>query len=189
MKFYLLPICFVAFLLSATTTPATSLKPLNLEELSTQAPLIFYGEAIKNEVKNDAGSGQIATFTTFKVIELIKGQANAEHTIKQIGGRLPRSNIKMHVPGVPKFSTGKKYVVFLAEKSRLGFSSPLGLYQGTFSVDTIDGQQVVSNGSRLSAPPVTSIKPVQVPLAVNPENPAQSSLSSFINSVRAYNAK
>ena len=95
----------------------------------------------------------------------------------------------MHIPGVPKFSNGSKYVVFLTEKSQLGFSSPLGLYQGAFSVETINGEQVISNGSRLSTTSATVSRPVQIPLAVGSQNPTRSRLSDFINTVRSYNVK
>lgn len=189
MKYYLTALSLIIYAISLSPALATSLTPLSLEQLSTRAPLILYGEVINNRVVNDKQSGQIATFTTFKVIELIKGNAGDEHTIKQIGGQLSDSNIKMHIPGVPKFSNGSQYVVFLTEKSQLGFSSPLGLHQGSFSVETINGEQVISNGSRLSAPSATANRPIQVPLAVNTQNPAQSRLSDFINTVRSYNVR
>jgi len=189
MKYYLIVLSLVINLITLPQAQATSLKPLDLERLSTQAPLIFYGEVVNNHAVNDKQSGQIATLTTFKVIELIKGNTGEEHTIKQIGGQLADSNTKMHIPGVPKFNNGSKYVVFLTEKSKLGFSSPLGLYQGSFSVETVNGEQVISNGSRLSMPSATVNRPIQVPLAVNTQNPTQSRLSDFINTVRSYNVK
>lgn len=189
MKYYLIVLSLVINLTTLPPALATSLKPLDLERLSIQAPLIIYGEVINNRALNDRQSGQIVTLTTFKVIELIKGNTGEEHTIKQIGGQLTDSNIKMHIPGVPRFNAGSKYVVFLAEKSQLGFSSPLGLYQGTFSVKTINGEQVISNGSMLSTPSATVNRPVQIPLAVNTQKPTQTRLSDFINTVRSYNVK
>ena len=80
------------------------------------------------------------------MIDLIKGNAEDTYTIKQIGGELKNRNMALRVHGVPKFHVGKNYVVFLPAKSKLGFSSPLGLHQGSFSVLNINGEQVVSNG-------------------------------------------
>lgn len=166
---------------------ATSLLPISLEQLSTRATLIIYGEVVSNQVKKDEPHGHIVTFTEFNIIELIKGNAGDSHTIKQIGGSLKESNIRLRIHGVPEFVTGKEYVVFLPEKSQRGFSSPLGLHQGAFSVESINGEKIVSNGSK-PAPQVNSgNRSINIPLAINPENPTQSNLNNFINTVRAYN--
>ncbi len=185
MKRYSIFFCLLINLLSTFSVSATSLLPLTLEQLSTRATLIFHGEVINNEVKEDKQSGQIATFTTFRVIELIKGNSAGTHTIKQIGGHLKESKMALRVHGVPEFTTGYRYVVFLPEKSRLGFSSPLGLHQGSFSVITVDDEETVTNGRNMAGQTLTA----QLPLAVNTEKPAQSRINDFINTVRAFNAQ
>ena len=180
-------------LLILSTVSATSVLPLSLEQLSTRADLIFHAEVISNEAKRDAQSGQIATYTTFRIIDAIKGDVGATHTIKQIGGRDETSKITMRVYGIPTFQTGSDYVVFLPKKSSLGFSSPLGLHQGSFSVLNINGEQVVTNGRNLLRQTPASAKTnntvIQVPLAVKAGNPRQSRLDDFMNTVRAYNAQ
>ena len=170
------------------------MRPISLEQLSTRATLIFYGEVISNQVKHDEQSGYIATFTEFKVIDLIKGNAADTHTIKQIGGDLKDRNMALRIHGVPRFQVGNNYVVFLPTKSKLGFSSPLGLHQGSFSVLTINNEQVVSNSrSQVNQPQIKQAeqtsKAVQVPLAVSVDKPSQSRLDDFINTVRAYNTQ
>lgn len=168
---------------------ATSLLPLTLEQLSTRANLIFHGRVIENSTARDERSGQIATYTEFEVIELIKGDTADRHTIKQIGGHLKETGTTLRIQGVPRYIVGDTYVIFLPEKSSLGFSSPLGLYQGSFTVSTIDGEQVVSNGQTLEQQTVPSVKTLQLPLAVNPQNRAQARLGNFIDTIRAYNAQ
>ena len=180
-----LSLIFSAFI--ALPATATSLLPLSLEQLSTRADLIFYGRVISNEVKKDAQSGQIATFTSFEVIDLIKGTADNTHTIKQIGGFDKSSNTRLMIRGVPKFITGEEYVVFLPKKSSLGFCSPLGLHQGSFPVATENDEKVISNGRRLADQPDSINRNVQIPLAVRADKPSQSRLDDFINTVRAYN--
>lgn len=187
MKPFLIILCLALNIFCLPTASATSILPVSLEQLSTRAALIFYGRVISNESRKDEQSGRIATFTEFEVIDLIKGKTGATHTIKQIGGHLKDSGTIVHIYGVPEFLTGKEYVVFLPGKSRLGFSSPLGLQQGSFDVITAGGQQVVSNGRRLSAQPEQASRSVHIPLAVTAGNPAQSRLTDFINTVRAYN--
>ncbi len=174
-------------LLTALPAAATSLLPLSLEQLSTRADLIFYGRVISNEVKNDTQSGQIATFTEFEIIDLIKGKAGNTHTIKQIGGFDKNSNTRLMIRGVPKFISGEEYVVFLPKKSSLGFCSPLGLHQGSFPVATENNEKIIGNGRRLAEQPNTTYRDVQIPLAVRAGKPSQSRLDDFINTVRAYN--
>ena len=91
------------------------------------------------------------------------------------------------IHGVPEFMPDKEYVVFLPEKSVLGFSSPLGLHQGSFSVLTVDNEQIVSSGRNLAEQAQNMNRSVQVPLAVRADKPSQSRLDDFINTVRAYN--
>ena len=122
-----------------------------------------------------------------RLIELIKGESKATHTIKQIGGYDPESKIRLFIHGVPTFQVGNSYVVFLPEKSNLGFSSPLGLYQGSYAVTTINGEQVVSNGRNLTEPASTNSHAIQVPLAINADRPSRSRLPDFINTIRSYN--
>ena len=194
MKPYIILFSLLFTLFGLSSVSATSLLPISLEQLSTRATLIIYGEVLSNQVKPDAQSGQIATFTEFKVIDLIKGDAADTHTIKQIGGELKDRNMALRIHGVPRFQVGKNYVVFLPAKSKLGFSSPLGLHQGSFSVLNINGEQLVSNGHNLVNQAQTqqagqSSKAVQVPLAVRVDRPSQSRLDDFINTVRAYNTQ
>lgn len=188
MKRYIVFFYLIINFFTAFSASATSMLPITLEQLSTRASLIFYGEVLSNQVEKDVKSGQIATFTEFKVIDLIKGNASGTHTIKQLGGLDKNTNINFHIHGIPKFQKNRRYVVFLPEKSSLGFSSPLGLLQGSFSVTTENGEQVVSNGRNLSQQSTSGLnKNVQVPLAVNIDKPSQARLDDFINSVRAYN--
>lgn len=194
MKPYIILFSLLFTLFGLSSVSATSLLPITLEQLSTRATLIIYGEVLSNQVKPDEQSGQIATFTEFKVIDLIKGDAADTHTIKQIGGELKDRNMALRIHGVPRFQVGKNYVVFLPAKSKLGFSSPLGLHQGSFSVLNINGEQLVSNGHNLVNQAQTqqagqSSKAVQVPLAVRVDRPSQSRLDDFINTVRAYNTQ
>jgi len=194
MKPYIILFSLLFSVCNLSSAAATSMRPISLEQLSTRATLIFYGEVVGNQVKQDEQSGYIATFTEFKVIDLIKGNVGKTHTIKQIGGDLKDRNMSLRIHGVPRFQVGNNYVVFLPTKSKLGFSSPLGLHQGSFSVSTINNEQIVNSGhSRLNQPQTRQLeqtsKAVQVPLAVSVDRPSQSRLSDFINTVRAYNTQ
>lgn len=188
MKKALIPCCFILALIWLPSASATSVLPLTLEQLSTRASLIFYAEVISNQTKLDEQSRSIATFTEFNIIESIKGETKTTHTIKQIGGYDPASKTKLYVHGVPTFQVGQTYVLFLPAESTLGFCSPLGLFQGSYMVKTINGENVVSNGRNLDEPTsVDNARAVTIPLAIDIHRPSQAHLDNFINTIRSYN--
>jgi hypothetical protein len=84
------------------------------------------------------------TYTTFAVQDVLKGSAEAVHTIKQVGGRLGDENYR--IEGVPAFAVGQDYIVFLYGVSGDGFSSPVGLSQGQFLIRASPGGQEIFNG-------------------------------------------
>ena len=167
----------------STNVSATTVLPLSLQQLSDRAELIFYGSVLENEVIRDGNNSRIATLTRFQVHDLIKGQAADTHTIKQIGGEIAGGRT-LRIHGVPRYEVGESYVIFLPRPSSLGFSSPVGLQQGNFTVTETDGVKSVSNGARLMG--YTGAKAARAPLALQADDPTRAKLDDFINSVRAY---
>ena len=143
---------------------ATSVLPISLQRMTAVADIVFHGKAVSNETRLDPVSKNIATFTRFEVIEVVKGKPGRTHSIKQIGGRMPGSNSRLIIHGVPQFTTGEEYVVFLPKASSLGFSSPLGLSQGKFDIRN-SGEQARVHGTGLGA---RSAEAAQQPLAETP---------------------
>lgn len=136
--------CWLAL---SSNASAAMVLPLGLDRLHGDAKHVFLGECLSNSVEMDRQSGRVVTFTTFEVLETYKGKLGRSHTIKQIGGNLPEANLNVRVPGVPLFEVGKRYVVFLPPASHLGFSTPVGLSQGMFTVKAnAKGEPMVSNG-------------------------------------------
>ena len=131
-----------------TPVRATVILPLSLEQMAARASLIFEGRVTAVETRLDTRSQRVATFTTFEVLDAIKGAPGSSHTIKQVGGRLPGSAHELRIHGVPRFEPGQSYVVFLPAPSRLGFASPLGLSQGVYGVSEQAGQRVVRQPDR-----------------------------------------
>jgi hypothetical protein len=125
---------------------ATSVIPLYLDEVVDTAAIAFEGVCVSNRTEREAGTNFIVTYTTFEVRDVLKGEVASTYVIKQIGGQLPDGSKVFEIQGVPKFVAGEEYVVFLAGVSSAGFSSPIGLGQGKFSI-TRDAQGTkVSNG-------------------------------------------
>jgi hypothetical protein len=177
---------FVVVLVCSQQAAATSVLPVSLQRMATAAELIFHGRAISNEVMLDEASGRVATFTTFEIIELVKGEAGPTHTIKQIGGQLPGSNIRQVIHGVPRFTVGEEYVVFLPKASSLGFSSPVGLAQGKFSILKLNGESVVSSrhavAATLNTPDQSGL--VNTPAALDADRTGSARLPDFLQAVR-----
>lgn len=136
----------VLALCAAVAIPAQahSVLELQLDEIIDTAAVAFEGTVIETHSEKDAASGQIVTYTTFAVTDVLKGNVGAKHTIKQLGGQVGDLNFKVTLQ--QKYVPGQSVVVFLYGKSNLGFSAPVGIAQGNFPiVQDADGVNV-SNG-------------------------------------------
>lgn len=138
---------------------AVSLRPLDIAQLTTQAELVIHGRVISQEVTLDETSQRVVTFTTFEVIDTLKGTTGETHRIKQLGGHLSGSDTVHRVPGVPRFVDGEELIVFLPAVSRLGFSSPIGLTQGNYRITRKHGSATV-NARGMTASSHTAAKVV-----------------------------
>lgn len=125
---------------------AASVLPLYLDEMIDTSTVAFEGRVIANRSERDPVTKLVVTYTTFEVLDVLKGPVGAKHEIKQIGGRLPDAGMEYRVQGVPTFNVGDGCIVFLAGVSSAGFSSPIGLSQGRFSVHEHAGGRRVGNG-------------------------------------------
>ena len=158
---------FAMVLLPAVAIHAASVRPMDLDAVVDDAAIVFQGRATESRSAVEA-SGEIVTYTTFQVEEPIKGPVGMTHMIKQIGGRVGDKVYK--VDGIPSFSPGQRYVVFLYGVSAQGFSSPVGLAQGRFDIVARDGVFEVGNGRdfrELLAPIPESVLPPTVRAKLN----------------------
>ena len=137
---------FVATLTLCAPVGAVSVRLVALNEVIDSAAIVFQGTCTGNRIERDTTTNLIVTYTTFAVSDHLKGDVSSVHTIKQIGGEMPAGELSFKVSGVPNFVVGEEYVVFLAGVSAAGFSSPVGLAQGKFFVQTIPAGKQVSNG-------------------------------------------
>ena len=124
----------VTWLALAGTASAASVRPVALGELIDASAVAFEGTCVGNRTERDAATNLVVTYTTFAVKDVLKGDVAQTHVIKQVGGKMPDGQPSFSIAGVPNFSVGQDYVVFLAGVSSAGFSSPVGLAQGRFSV-------------------------------------------------------
>ncbi len=146
MKRHLAHLLMLFALAAAAPARATSVLPLSLDRIVASAAIAFEGTCVENRTERDPATNMIVTYTTFSVSDVLKGQVGATHTVKQVGGRLPSEDQELNVQAVPRFTPGREYVVFLYGVSKSGFSSPVGLAQGRFSIETGAAGRHVTNG-------------------------------------------
>lgn len=137
-------ILLAAWLAVSAALPAfaTSVLPVDLGQMIDGAAVAFQGTVMDSRTGRDPQSGLLVTMTTFRVDDVLKGTLGSSYTIKQIGGTDSSSNMHFKVHGVPKYTVGESYVLFMNGVSSAGFTSPVGLSQGRFLIQ--DGQ--VGNG-------------------------------------------
>jgi hypothetical protein len=169
---------------------AATVRPLALGEMIDTATVAFEGTCIGNRTERDAATNMVVTYTTFAVKEVLKGEVGETYEIKQIGGKLDDGQPVFNVPGVPRFTVGADYVVFLADVSSLGFSSPIGLSQGRFVVlpNATTGARV-TNGRDFRALtadlPAATLPAAAAAARVSPRPVEQLGLDDFKQMVRA----
>jgi hypothetical protein len=141
-------------LLFAASAFGLTVLQLNLEQLTALAEKVFVGKCLSVESRTDS-SGRPVQYVTFEVIEMLKGEPAAKVTFKQLGLSSPQekdlSEEGITVQGVfremPRYEAGEEALIFLSAESRLGFTAPVGLYQGKFRIDTDpSGTKSVVNG-------------------------------------------
>ncbi|MFH1652761.1 MAG: hypothetical protein ABIE74_01765 [Pseudomonadota bacterium] len=147
--------CFLLLFLFVNSEVAFSTQsfPVNLEQMTDRADVIFEGKCIKSEgvtiLKALFPNGLDATKYTFTVGKVLKGtlKQGEEFVFMMAGGDKEKSIIQ-HQPfviGAPKFLAGSEYMLFLTPESKWGLRSPIGLGHGKFDVTTKGNTKEVRN--------------------------------------------
>ena len=141
-------ILLAAWLAVSAALPAfaTSVLPLDLGQVIDQSAVAFQGTVVDNRSGRDPQTGMLVTMTTFRVDDVLKGNVPGTYTVKQIGGEDSTTGMRFKAMGVPTFTVGQSYVVFMAGVSSAGFSSPIGLGQGRFQILDGEAGPEVENG-------------------------------------------
>jgi hypothetical protein len=129
---YLPVAAILSGMLLVASTRASQVRPLNLEEMTDRAAVIFVGRCLE---VTEQGHPQLRRVTrvTFQVEQPVKGRVGQRVTI-EMPGRSSDSLSGLHIAGVPEFKKGDEVLLFLYGKSKLGLSVPVGLGQGRFTI-------------------------------------------------------
>ncbi|HMI30730.1 MAG TPA: hypothetical protein VK527_03255 [Candidatus Limnocylindrales bacterium] len=146
-RFRLLLVSAIAVLAlaGAQVALATTVQKFSLQELTKKSDSIVMAR-VDSEVSSwDAAHKEIYTFTTFTVLQPVKGHKGATSlTLRQLGGTV--DNIASIVPGMPTFKKGEEVVLFLTQKDAAGYPWVMGLQQGKYTVTTgKNGEKMVRN--------------------------------------------
>ena len=136
---------FAVFL--PTLVFATSVKQMNIEELSANADKIFRGTVISVQQGTvEAGGAELPTVTyTLKVDEAFKGEFEIQKDDVRLAKITMISDPKADDPtadiqrmglfrDVPRLAVGNDYLLFTSAESRIGLSATIGLNQGCFDI-------------------------------------------------------
>ena len=121
--------------------------PLNLEQITHFADRVFAGTSVKTVEKLDPKTNIPVIEYTFKITEVIKDSRNKINNKKQITFRQWKP-----ITEEANFPSGKRYIVFLNPDSKIGFTSPVGLWQGQFEIEEqkINGEKTLFVKNRFS---------------------------------------
>ncbi len=139
----LVPLFLLTLLSVPTGALATTVRLVNLEEMSRESDFIFHGTVSTVEALN-LGSTEhprIVTDVTFAVHRVLKGTTKGpQFTLRLIGGS--HEGITLLIPGSPQFSAQDEVVLFLQWTGKNYAVN--GMRQGLYRVSRKpDGERIV----------------------------------------------
>ena len=155
---------FAVFLaLCCTALNATTLIGMDIDQLAADAEFIFEGEVIHTQTRKESGTGIINTYVTFSVVDVVKGDYNADSVeLKFMGGVF--NNQVVEVSGLTIPELGEQGIYFVESLNRDLINPLLGWSQGHFIIKDDRGERRIST---LDDRPVTDIQGVSnIPLVI-----------------------
>lgn len=158
----LISVAFCAGLIAASfaTSPradATTVKHFDLGRMTASAARVFRGTVTDVRAGTvNVGGGQLATtIYRIRVIETFKGEfatiKNITYTDVEMIGNIKADSEASGVRhfsvfrDMPRLERGQDYLLFLTAESKVALSSPVGLEQGCFEIDTSIPSQPTAN--------------------------------------------
>jgi hypothetical protein len=147
----------IAALLATPQADATTVKHFDLKGLTSSAARVFRGTVVDVRAgKVKVGGGELpTTIYRIKVTESFKGDfatfKDITYTdVEMVGSVKEDSSSKgaRHFSlfrDVPRLKSGQDYMLFLTAESRVALSSPVGLAQGCFDIDTSLPEEPTAN--------------------------------------------
>jgi len=136
---------------------------MDIDEIANQAELIFEGEVLVRETRQDNNTGIINTYVTFQISDIVKGEFNGDSIeLKFMGGTFQEQTV--HVSGLTIPSEGEHGIYFV-ESLNLDFINPLlGWSQGHFIIIDRDREARISTVDHKPVIQVESV--VEIPISI-----------------------
>ena len=160
------PVSFVAAIsmsLSGFNLSATTILGMDIDEIANQAELIFEGEVLVRETRQNNNTGIINTYVTFQIYDIVKGEFNGDSIeLKFMGGTFQEQTV--HVSGLTIPSEGEHGIYFV-ESLNLDLINPLlGWSQGHFIIIDRDREARISTVDHKPVIQVESV--VEIPISI-----------------------
>jgi hypothetical protein len=141
----------------ATSAFGTTLISLSVNSLSEQAEFVFEGEVISVEAQRSGNRGMVNTYVTFRVIDILKGDAGAtDIELKFLGGSLNGEVLEVNGSRLPRL--GEHGIYFVESLSRDLINPLLGWSQGHYLIKTVAG---IESMTTVDAKPIIAISPAE----------------------------
>ena len=118
---------------------------MNIERMVSDAAIIVHGTVTNVESSADPQTFIVSTSVTIAVTENFYGADQPTVTVKMVGGRTSKKRVKF--AEMPAFKVGEEIFSLFFAPSKYGFTSPVGMGQGKFTVekDAATDKKVVRN--------------------------------------------
>ena len=160
------PVLFAAAIsmsISGFNLSATTILGMDIDEIANQAELIFEGEVLVRETRQNNNTGIINTYVTFQIYDIVKGEFNGDSIeLKFMGGTFQGQTV--HVSGLTIPSEGEHGIYFV-ESLNLDLINPLlGWSQGHFIIIERDLEARISTIDHKPVIQVNSV--VEIPISI-----------------------
>jgi hypothetical protein len=150
-------VLLAAMFAATPSARATTVKHFDLDRMTASAARVFRGTVtdIRPGTVRIGGADLATTTYRLRVVEsfkgafpTVKGVAYAEITmIGSTKAEADRAGLRHYsiFRDVPRLERGRDYLLFLTAESKVALTSPVGLAQGCFDIDTASPTQATSN--------------------------------------------
>ncbi len=134
----------------------TTILGMDIDQVAQDAEFIFEGEVILRETRQESGTGIISTYVTFDVVDVVKGDYDADSVeLKFMGGVFNGQILEVSGLTIPK--QGEQGIYFVESITRDLINPLLGWSQGHFIIVEDEGERRISTVDEI---PVTDVQAV-----------------------------
>jgi hypothetical protein len=135
---------------------ASTVLSMDIDQLASEAELIFEGEVLQHSSQLDPSSGIINTYVTFAIFDVVKGDYNGQQLeLKFAGGTINGETVEISGLILPRVAEQGIYFVESLDRSLI--NPLLGWSQGHYLIIEENGERLVNT---VSESPVTDVRPV-----------------------------